>query len=116
MVRNVDPTRITLRFALTESDGSVRKACRRTLKDSHLLVSATAYPGDPLRYIHPLLRADAECDDPGAPEHLTFETVDELERLLEQRLEGGPGVEATPAFWAELRQIAMRRAAGGENA
>jgi hypothetical protein len=57
LVRNVDPTRITLRFVLTESDGSVRKAGRRTLKDSHLLVPATAYPGDPLRYEKALLEA-----------------------------------------------------------
>lgn len=57
-------------------------------------------------------RADAKL---GGPPHLQVRTPDELEALLSQRLEdGGPGVEATPEFWARLKERARHSAGGAE--
>lgn len=67
------------------------------------------------QYVQALLRADAEFTadaDLGGPPHLEVGTDDELEALLSQRLDnGGPSVEATPEFWAGLKERA-RRASG----
>ena len=67
------------------------------------------------QYVQALLRADAEFTadaDLGGPPRLEVGTDDELEALLSQRLDnGGPSVEATPEFWAGLKERA-RRATG----
>jgi hypothetical protein len=64
------------------------------------------------QYVQALLRADAEDsadEDLGGPPHLEVGTDDELETLLRHRLDnGGPGVEATPEFWARLKERARR--------
>jgi Arc/MetJ-type ribon-helix-helix transcriptional regulator len=60
---------------------------------------------------------DAFFDDiPGLPE-LTPRNREELERMLEEGMNSGPVIEATPEFWAERRRrieerVALRRAAG----
>ena len=52
----------------------------------------------------------------GGPPHLQVRTSDELEALLSQRLaEAGASVEATPEFWARLKERARRSAGGAES-
>lgn len=58
-------------------------------------------------YVQALLVQDAEDSeekDYGAPEHLSFSNDEELEKLLLERLEGGPSIEATPEFWRSLEK------------
>jgi hypothetical protein len=60
-------------------------------------------------------RATGAGTNLGGPPHLQARTTDELEALLRQRLEdGGPGIEATPEFWARLKKRARHSAAGAE--
>ena len=70
------------------------------------------------QYVQALLRADADAvegADLGGPDNPAVRTPDELEALLERRLdEGGPSVEATPAFWQRLKDRARRPAGGTE--
>jgi hypothetical protein len=50
----------------------------------------------------------------GGPPHLEVGMDGELEALLSQRLDqGGQSIEATPEFWARLKERARRSANGG---
>ena|ERR671913_1241014 len=68
-------------------------------------------------YIESLIRADADeaSEDPGAPAHLTFDSREELEALLSERLKGGPSIEVTPEFWRNLRPSAFPDSSKPEN-
>ena len=61
-------------------------------------------------YAKDLLQADTGAD-PGAPEHLHFDSDEELEEMLLKRLDDDQGsVEVTPQYWADLRkQLTARR-------
>ena len=60
-------------------------------------------------YVESLLRADAGEDQ--------VISDSDLEQLLLQRLDSGPGVELTPAFVEQFKQrIAQRRQSGGTRA
>jgi plasmid stability protein len=63
-------------------------------------------------YVAALLMAEAEepADEYGAPPHLTYRSDTELEALLLERVtDGSPGVDATPAFWKDLKRRAAER-------
>ena len=65
-------------------------------------------------YVESLVRADVGRTDVGGPEHLAAGTDAEVESLLLRRLENTePGIEATPQFWARLRDEAKARRAAG---
>lgn len=67
------------------------------------------------QYVEALVRADVGVEEEfGAPGHLTVNNDSEVEALLLERLESTePGIEATPEFWAKLRnEAAARRGAG----
>src|SRR4051812_35406907 len=71
------------------------------------------------QYVQALIRADAEFSadaDLGGPPHLEVGTDDDLESLLTHRLEnGGTSIEATPEFWARLKERARHSAGEGES-
>jgi antitoxin ParD1/3/4 len=60
------------------------------------------------QYVEDLVRADAEGagEDPGAPESVRINSLEQTEALLLERLEGGDSIEATPEFWQNLRRQA----------
>ena len=64
---------------------------RRAAETGHASVDA---------YIDALVRSDVEGEDPGAPDHLSFENSEELEQMLLERLDDKSSIEATPEFWA----------------
>lgn len=56
------------------------------------------------QYILALVQSDAEGEDFGAPDHLRMKSSEELEVLIQKRLDDGePTIEATPEFWKQLR-------------
>lgn len=69
------------------------------------------------QYVQALLHADADAVEGagfGGPDRLAVVMADDLESLLERRLdEGGQGVEATLEFWRRLKDRARLRAGGG---
>ena len=75
------------------------KAAARAVESGHSSVE---------QYVEALVRADAddaECANLGGPGHLRAGTTEELEdRLLRGLEEGGPSIEATPAFWRDLKE------------
>ena len=90
----------TLRVELPED--LRRKVEARATESGHATVE---------QYVQALLRADADAaEDVGGPPHLAVGTADELEAVLERRLDvGGPGVDATPEFWQRLKDRGRRR-------
>jgi plasmid stability protein len=79
---------------------------RRAAEGGHSSVDA---------YVDALLRSDAEGEDPGAPDHLSFQSADQLEQMLLSRLDDKPGIEATSEFWADLKQKARQARPGRSN-
>jgi plasmid stability protein len=70
-------------------------------------------------FVQALLRAESETsydDDDGeaGPQHLAYQTEEQLEALLLRRVEDPrAGIEATPEFWAEFqRRVEARRRQG----
>lgn len=70
-------------------------------------------------YIGALIRADADnvadndYDDLGGPPHLSFRSDEELEALLNSRLDDErPSIEATPEFWRDLKRRALGQRGG----
>jgi hypothetical protein len=56
-------------------------------------------------YLESLVRADAEGEDFGAPDHLTVKDDRELEALLQDRLKDDrESIDAAPEFWEELHR------------
>jgi hypothetical protein len=69
-------------------------------------------------FVQALLRTEAqveeEAEDYGAPAHLSYQTDQELEaKLLERLRDDRPGVEATDQFWENFkRRVEERRRKG----
>jgi len=55
-------------------------------------------------YVEALIRADAEADDPGSPDHLMIQSLDQLEKTLLNRLVGGPSIEVTPQIREDMKR------------
>ena len=65
-------------------------------------------------FVQALLRTEADFDEPtedyGAPAHLSYQTDQELEaRLLERLHDDRPSVEVTAQFWKDFRRRVEER-------
>lgn len=49
------------------------------------------------------LQSDKNSADPGAPQHLTIESREQLDRLLQAGLESGEPIEVTDDWWEQKR-------------
>ncbi|GAP94080.1 hypothetical protein [Leptolyngbya sp. NIES-2104] len=49
------------------------------------------------------LQADKNSTDPGAPQHLTIESREQLDRLLQAGLDSGEPIEVTDDWWEQKR-------------
>jgi hypothetical protein len=100
--RKVIELSMMTRLSIDLPDGLKSKLAERATQSGHTSVED---------FVLAVLRVEAgEEADWGPPPGASFQTKAELDAILSERLnDPGPGIEATPAFWAEFqRRVAAK--------